>query len=182
MRQMGEKPVPASKCRPLASRRCHGDNGIDGRGFPTVETALVAAEKIGFPVMLKAAAGGGGRGMAVRKRRQVPAAFESAKREAKAAFGDDTVYLEKQSSDPATSEIQVFGDRHGNHVYLFERDCSVQRRNQKVIESHPARFSMRICAAEWVKSRPALLRLSITSEPAPASFCCPRIGTSTFWK
>ncbi|HND12924.1 MAG TPA: biotin carboxylase N-terminal domain-containing protein, partial [Pseudomonadota bacterium] len=138
MRQMGEKTRARIKMQAAGVPTVPGDNGIDGRGFPTVETALVAAEKIGFPVMLKAAAGGGGRGMRLcESADKFPAAFESAKREAKAAFGDDTVYLEKAIIRPRHVEIQVFGDRHGNHVYLFERDCSVQRRNQKVIEESP---------------------------------------------
>jgi acetyl-CoA carboxylase biotin carboxylase subunit len=138
MRQMGEKTRARIKMQAAGVPTVPGDNGPDGRGFPTVETALQAAERIGFPVMLKAASGGGGRGMRLcDSADKFPAAFESAKREAKAAFGDDTVYLEKAIVRPRHVEIQVFGDRHGHHVYLFERDCSVQRRNQKVIEESP---------------------------------------------
>ncbi|MCS6913744.1 MAG: acetyl-CoA carboxylase biotin carboxylase subunit [Myxococcales bacterium] len=118
-----------------------GDNGSGERGFPTVEEALQAARRIGFPVLLKAAAGGGGRGMRLcDSEARFAAAYDSARREAKAAFGDDTVYLEKAVVRPRHIEIQVFGDHHGNHVYLFERDCSVQRRNQKVIEEAPSPF------------------------------------------
>ena len=138
MRQMGEKTRARIKMQQAGVPTVPGDNGEDGRGFPSVETALQAAERIGFPVMLKAASGGGGRGMRLCDAAdKFPAAFESAKREAKAAFGDDTVYLEKAIIRPRHVEIQIFGDRHGNYVYLFERDCSVQRRNQKVVEESP---------------------------------------------
>jgi acetyl-CoA carboxylase biotin carboxylase subunit len=89
--------------------------------------------------MLKAAAGGGGRGMRlVDAEEKLEAALQSAQREAKAAFGDDTVYLEKAIVRPRHIEIQVFGDEHGGAVHLHERDCSIQRRNQKVIEESPS--------------------------------------------
>jgi acetyl-CoA carboxylase biotin carboxylase subunit len=116
-----------------------GDNGPGGQGFATVEEAKAAAARIGYPVMLKAAAGGGGRGMRlVDAEEKLEAAFAGAKREAKASFGDDAVYLEKAIVRPKHIEIQVFGDERGNVVHLFERDCSVQRRNQKVIEEAPS--------------------------------------------
>jgi len=90
-------------------------------------------------VMLKAAAGGGGRGMRlVDTEDKLEAALAGAKREAKAAFGDDTIYLEKAIVRPRHIEIQVFGDEHGGAVHLYERDCSIQRRNQKVIEESPS--------------------------------------------
>ena len=89
--------------------------------------------------MLKAAAGGGGRGMRlVDGEDKLEAALAGAQREAKAAFGDDTVYLEKAIVRPRHIEIQVFGDEHGGAVHLYERDCSIQRRNQKVIEESPS--------------------------------------------
>ncbi|MEC9236358.1 MAG: biotin carboxylase N-terminal domain-containing protein, partial [Pseudomonadota bacterium] len=97
------------------------------------------AEKIGFPVLVKAVAGGGGKGM-----RRIDSAktfledLESCKREAKAAFGNDAVLIEKYIEKPRHIEVQVFGDSHGNYVHLFERDCSVQRRHQKVVEEAPA--------------------------------------------
>ena len=97
------------------------------------------AGKIGYPVMIKAVAGGGGRGMRlVEREADFASAFESAKREAEAAFGDARVLLEKVVVAPRHIEVQVFGDSHGNVVHLFERDCSLQRRNQKVIEEAPA--------------------------------------------
>ncbi len=101
--------------------------------------ALEEARRIGFPVMLKAAAGGGGRGMRIiREAGEVENTFQEAGREALNAFGDGTVFLEKYVDDPKHIEIQILGDRFGNLVHLFERDCSVQRRFQKVIEVAPS--------------------------------------------
>ncbi len=97
------------------------------------------ADRIGYPVLIKASAGGGGKGMrAVEKTEDFEAALASCKREAINSFGDDAVLVEKYAQRPRHIEIQVFGDAHGNYVYLFERDCSVQRRHQKVLEEAPA--------------------------------------------
>jgi 3-methylcrotonyl-CoA carboxylase alpha subunit len=97
------------------------------------------ADAIGYPVLIKASAGGGGKGMrAVDKAEDFDAALQSCKREAINSFGDDAVLIEKYVQRPRHIEIQVFGDAHGNYVYLFERDCSVQRRHQKVLEEAPA--------------------------------------------
>jgi 3-methylcrotonyl-CoA carboxylase alpha subunit len=97
------------------------------------------ADRIGYPVLIKASAGGGGKGMrAVEKSGDFEAALASCKREAINSFGDDAVLVEKYAQRPRHIEIQVFGDSHGNYVYLFERDCSVQRRHQKVLEEAPA--------------------------------------------
>ena len=104
-----------------------------------VETLAKEAERIGFPVLIKAIAGGGGRGIReVRTPGELPAQLESAVREAESAFGDGRVMLEKLVEIPRHIEVQVFGDSHGNAVHLFERDCSLQRRRQKVIEEAPA--------------------------------------------
>ncbi len=103
------------------------------------KTRTVEAKRIGFPVMIKAVAGGGGRGMRlVEKEADLAGLLESAQREAQAAFGDGRVLIEKVVVKPRHIEVQVFGDSHGNVVHLFERDCSLQRRNQKVIEEAPA--------------------------------------------
>ncbi len=116
-----------------------GDNGEGGKGFPNAALAKAAAAKVGYPVMLKAAAGGGGRGMRlVDSEDKLETALAGAQREAKAAFGDDTVYIEKAIVRPRHIELQVFGDEHGGAVHLYERDCSIQRRNQKVIEESPS--------------------------------------------
>ena len=108
-------------------------------GVKDADEAIAIAETYGFPVLLKAAAGGGGKGMRiVRAREELSAALDSARREAKNAFGDDAVYLEKYIEGPRHVEIQVLADAHGNVVHLGERECSVQRRHQKMIEEAPS--------------------------------------------
>ena len=100
---------------------------------------ISAAPEIGFPVLLKAAAGGGGKGMKiVRELSELEEAIESTARQAKAYFGDETVYLEKYIEEPRHIEVQILGDEHGNVVHLFERECSIQRRYQKIIEESPS--------------------------------------------
>src|SRR5436189_60212 len=97
--------------------------------------AVKIAEEIGYPVMIKASAGGGGKGMRVAfDAREAEEGFASARSEAKSSFGDDRVFIEKYIVDPRHVEIQVLGDKHGQVIYLGERECSIQRRNQKVIE------------------------------------------------
>ena len=139
MRQMGSKTEARKTVSAAGTPVVPGDNGPGGDGFPDAEQALAAARRIGFPVLIKAAAGGGGKGMRlVAAEAELAAAFEGARREALAAFGDGTVYLEKAIQRPRHIEIQVFGDRHGNLVHLGERDCSIQRRHQKVVEEAPS--------------------------------------------
>jgi len=132
------------------------------RPVANIADATAAAKKIGYPLMLKAAAGGGGKGMRlVRVESELANAFETAEREATAAFGDGSVYLERFIETPRHIEIQVFGDRHGRVIHLNERECSIQRRNQKVIEEAPSPFvdaemreqmgSIAVKAAEAVK-------------------------------
>ena len=117
------------------------------------EAIKKAAEEIGLPVMLKASWGGGGRGMRViRDMGKLLGEVTNAKREAKAAFGKDEVYLEKLVERARHVEVQVLGDRHGNTVHLFERDCSVQRRNQKVVERAPAPYLDDATRAELCES------------------------------
>jgi acetyl-CoA carboxylase biotin carboxylase subunit len=103
------------------------------------ETLLKAKSKIGFPVLLKAAAGGGGKGMQiVREEKELKEALESTSRQAMAYFGDDTIYLEKYLDEPRHIEFQILGDNQGNVIHLFERECSIQRRYQKIIEESPS--------------------------------------------
>lgn len=103
------------------------------------EQAAKIADEIGYPVMIKASAGGGGKGMRIaHSRAEVAEGFARAKSEAKSSFGDDRVFVEKFIVDPRHIEIQVLGDKHGNVIYLGERECSIQRRNQKVVEEAPS--------------------------------------------
>ena len=99
------------------------------------------AEEIGFPVMIKASAGGGGKGMRIAwSAKEVAEGFASSQSEAKSSFGDDRIFVEKYLEEPRHIEIQVLGDKHGNVIYLGERECSIQRRNQKVLEEAPSPF------------------------------------------
>jgi pyruvate carboxylase len=110
------------------------------KDLTSLEIATEEAERIGFPLMLKAASGGGGRGMRVlRSMDELENAYAESRREAKNAFGDETVFLEKFIENPKHIEIQIVADNHGNTLHLFERDCSVQRRYQKVIEFAPSK-------------------------------------------
>jgi propionyl-CoA carboxylase alpha chain len=103
------------------------------------EEAAKIADEIGYPVMIKASAGGGGKGMRIAySRDEVQDGFDRARSEAKSSFGDDRVFVEKFIVDPRHIEIQVLGDKHGNVIYLGERECSIQRRNQKVVEEAPS--------------------------------------------
>ena len=105
----------------------------------TAEEAVAIANEIGYPVLCKASAGGGGKGIRiVRKREELQKAFESAKAETKAAFGDDSMYMEKVIEHARHVEVQVLGDKFGNVIHLGERDCSLQRKNQKVLEEAPS--------------------------------------------
>ncbi|MFW6049708.1 MAG: acetyl-CoA carboxylase biotin carboxylase subunit [Myxococcota bacterium] len=112
---------------------------VPGEHVGSMDELGPAADELGYPVMLKAAAGGGGKGMRlVQDPKDLKGAFERAQSEARSAFGDETVYIEKAIVRPRHVEIQVLGDKHGNTVHLFERDCSIQRRHQKVVEETPS--------------------------------------------
>jgi acetyl-CoA carboxylase, biotin carboxylase subunit len=107
----------------------------------TVEEGLKSAEQIGYPVLLKASAGGGGKGMRrINDKSEFKSAFESTKREALKAFADDSIYIEKFIENPKHIEVQVIADKFGNYAHLFERECSIQRRHQKIIEEAPSSF------------------------------------------
>jgi acetyl-CoA carboxylase biotin carboxylase subunit len=132
---MGDKIVAKETMKRLGVPCVPGSEG----GVSNVADAREIAGSLGYPVLVKAAAGGGGRGMKLaRNAEQLASAISSARAEAKAAFGDDAVYLEKYLDRPRHIEVQVIGDAHGNACHLGERDCSLQRRHQKVFEEAPS--------------------------------------------
>jgi len=137
MRAMGDKVIAKNRMRAAGVPTVPGsDNAI-----ASVDDAKQSSKDIGFPVIVKAAAGGGGRGMKiVHSEAAVISAFMMAQSEAAAAFGDDTVYIEKYLEKPRHIEVQILADRFGNVVHLFERECSMQRKNQKVLEEAPSPF------------------------------------------
>jgi acetyl-CoA carboxylase biotin carboxylase subunit len=134
IRIMGDKITAKETARNLGIPVVPGSDG----GVPDIAAARAIGEEFGYPVIVKATAGGGGRGMKLaRSAAEMDNAFRTARSEAKAAFGNDEVYIEKYLEKPRHIEIQVFGDGKGNAVHLGERDCSLQRRHQKVFEEAP---------------------------------------------
>jgi acetyl-CoA carboxylase biotin carboxylase subunit len=135
IRMMGDKITAKQAVRDVGIPVVPGSDGA----VTTEEEAMAAAEQIGFPVLIKASAGGGGRGMKVALDREgLAEAVSTARSEARASFGDDAVYLERYLQKPRHIEIQVIADSFGNVVHLGERDCSLQRRHQKVLEEAPS--------------------------------------------
>jgi acetyl-CoA carboxylase biotin carboxylase subunit len=135
IRMMGDKITAKDAIREAGVPVVPGSDG----GVDTIEDARSIAKKIGYPVLVKATAGGGGRGMKVaHSAEEIDVAFSTARTEAKAAFGNDGVYLEKYLKKPRHIEIQVVADSHGNVIHLGERDCSLQRRHQKILEEAPS--------------------------------------------
>ena len=136
IRKAGEKSAARSIMRAAGVPVTPGSNGT----VATVEEALAIAEQVGYPVLLKASAGGGGRGIRrCENGSMLPAAFAEAQAEASACFGNNEMYLEKLIVNPRHIEFQILADTQGNVVHLGDRDCSIQRRNQKLIEEAPAR-------------------------------------------
>ena len=134
IRVMGDKITAKDTMKQLGVPCVPGSDG----GVPDLDTAKKLGEEIGYPVIIKATAGGGGRGMKVAQNAgEMESAFQTARAEGKAAFGNDEVYIEKYLTTPRHIEIQVFGDGKGHAVHLGERDCSLQRRHQKVFEEAP---------------------------------------------
>ncbi len=140
---------PNSRAMELVGDKVRSRQTMEKAGIPIIPGMMVTkvdlaayaaeADKIGYPVMIKASAGGGGKGMRVARRRdELEPGLEAGKREAKAAFGDESVYLEKYIEDPRHVEFQVLADSAGNIVHLFERECSIQRRHQKIVEESPS--------------------------------------------
>src|SRR5512132_2175347 len=135
IRKMGDKSLARRTVAAVGVPTVPGSPGpVD-----TLDEALAFAKKSGYPVILKASAGGGGRGMRVaRDERELSGAYETARAEAETAFGSSEVYLEKYLEAPRHIEFQIFGDSHGNVQHLGERECSIQRRHQKLIEEAPS--------------------------------------------
>ena len=134
--------MAGSKAAACARMKAAGVPTVPGSDGPVADAdaALEIAERVGYPVLLKASAGGGGRGIRrVDSPEALPAAFQEASAEASACFGDGTMYLEKFVTDPRHIEFQILADSQGSTIHLYDRDCSVQRRNQKLIEEAPAR-------------------------------------------
>lgn len=135
--QMGDKATAKETMKKAGVPCVPGSEGL----ILDFEDAKRKAKDIGFPVMLKATAGGGGKGMRrVFKEEELENAWDSARQEAKVSFGNDGMYMEKLILEPRHIEIQVAGDQHGNGIHLSERDCSIQRRNQKLLEETPSPF------------------------------------------
>ena len=135
MRKLGNKNEAKKLARLAKVPLVPGSEGL----IATEDEALKVARQIGYPVLIKAAAGGGGRGMRVaRNDHGLVSGFQSARQEAEAAFKDGSVFLEKYLEQPRHVEVQLLGDTHGNVIHLYERDCSLQRRHQKLVEESPA--------------------------------------------
>jgi len=146
-------------------------------------TLLEAAGKIGYPVLIKASAGGGGKGMrVVTASADFSAELASAKREAASSFGDDRVLIEKYLARPRHVEIQLFADMFGHCVSLFERDCSIQRRHQKVLEEAPAPHMDPDLRRRMAKRLSPQRAPSAMSGPAPLNFCSIGMAVSISWK
>jgi acetyl-CoA carboxylase, biotin carboxylase subunit len=179
IRQMGDKAT---------ARRTMMDVGVPivpGTPGPVEDSdeALTFARKIGFPVIIKAAAGGGGKGMRVAKDPDDFArSFQLARSEALSAFGSGDVYVEKYLARPRHIEFQILGDQHGNVIHLGERDCSVQRRHQKLIEEAPSPAMTPELRRRWARGGAPARRRSITSAPAPSRCCSTRTDPTTSWR
>jgi acetyl-CoA carboxylase biotin carboxylase subunit len=156
--RMGDKAMAKSTMIEAGVPCVPGSEGI----IPDFETCKKVAKETGYPVMLKASAGGGGKGMrAIWKEENLQAAWESARQESKAAFGNDDMYMEKLIEEPRHIEIQIVGDSSGKACHLSERDCSIQRRHQKLTEETPSPFMTKklrndmgmaaVKAAEYIK-------------------------------
>ena len=148
--------------------------------IPNADEAVKIANKVGYPVMIKASAGGGGKGMRIAYNdAEAREGFVSATSEAKSSFGDDRVFIEKYVEEPRHIEIQVLADGHGNCVYLCERECSIQRRHQKVIEEAPSPFLDAKTREAMGEQAVALAKAVKYGAPAPSSSSSTPTATST---
>ena len=149
IRKMGDKITAKETMISAGVPVVPGSEGL----LKDVKEGLKISKKIGYPVMLKATAGGGGRGMRiVWSEEEFEPAWDSARQESKAAFGNDGIYVEKFVEEPRHIEIQVAGDQHGNVIHLSERDCSIQRRHQKLVEEAPSPFLTKKLRTEMGKA------------------------------
>jgi propionyl-CoA carboxylase alpha chain len=148
------------------------------------EEAVLIANRVGYPVMIKASAGGGGKGMRIAwNDAEAREGFQSSKNEAAASFGDDRIFIEKFVTQPRHIEIQVLADQHGNIVYLHERECSIQRRNQKVIEEAPSSFLDPATRKAMGEQACALWRVPwVTPAPGRWNSSSMTSAISTSWK
>jgi acetyl-CoA carboxylase biotin carboxylase subunit len=173
IRRMGDK---AEALRTMIDA---GVPTLPGSGGVLADEAAAheVANRIGYPVLIKASAGGGGRGMrVVHAPEDLERLFDAARREAEAAFGVADVYMEKYLLEPRHIEFQVMGDTHGNLIHLHERECSIQRRHQKLLEESP---SMALDTAAWRRRRSRPPARSTTSTPARSSSCSTAAASST---
>ena len=170
-----------SKIAARAKMMAAGVPVVPGADAPDDPQALErAAADLGYPILVKASAGGGGKGMrAVHEAEELAAAVAGARREAAAAFADGTVYLEKLLLRPRHVEVQIFGDSHGEVIHLLERECSVQRRHQKVIEECPSPVLNEALRAAMGQRRWRPARRSTMSAREQWNSCSPKRGTST---
>ena len=177
---MGDKNTARDTARAAGVPVTPGSDGI----VETEAEALKVARQIGYPVMIKATAGGGGRGMRpAHNDSSLVSGFHSARAEAGKAFGNPGVYLEKLIEQPRHIEFQVFGDEHGNVVHLGERDCSIQRRNQKIIEECPSPFlTDEVAHRDGRRLREARARRRLPRARAPWSSSWISTASSTSWR
>jgi len=165
IRTMGDKVAAKKTAGALGLPLVPGSDGA----VETVEEAREIAAEIGYPVIIKAASGGGGRGMKVcESEDQLETLMKQAGNEAKAAFGDATVYIEKYLGNPRHIEFQVFGDGNGNAIHLGERDCSLQRRHQKVLEEAPSPV---ITDAERARQRSVFAPYQVVTQGIDGTRC-----------
>ena len=180
IRKMGDKAVARHTMQEAGVPVVPGSEGA----LQSLDDARQWAEKIGFPLRLKASAGGGGRGMrVVRSMDELEEAWQMARREARTAFTSDDVYMERSIEEARHIEIQVLGDQHGHLVHLGERECSIQRRHQKLLEESPSpRRGCRLApAARRVRPRRGRGR-RLLQRGAPLSSSSIQTTTSTSWR
>jgi acetyl-CoA carboxylase biotin carboxylase subunit len=177
MAQLGDKDAARKLARQAGVPVVPGSAGI----ITTAEEALKFAHEVGFPVLIKAVAGGGGRGMRVAANDlALKSALQQAQAEAEAAFGNGAVYLEKYIEQPRHVEVQVIADSHGNAVHLWERDCSVQRRHQKLIEESPSTSISPETRAEMCEAARRLILQANYVNAATVEFIVDRDGKYYF--